>query len=96
MFRQQYTVEKKLKVIKYHKYHSNKQTALHFNISKSLVSKWTRDQVKLRAAGKKQIKIGSGRRPFYPHQEKQVYERALQERKDGCCVSYASMARDMR
>ena len=49
-----------------------------------------------KTAGKKQIKIGSGRRPFYPQQEKQVYERALQERKDGCCVSYASMARDMR
>jgi len=95
-FRQQYTVEKKLKVIDYHKTHTNKQTALHFGINKSQVSKWRKNEVKLRAAKKRQIKLGSGRRAKYSDQEKLVYERAAEERKQGCCVSYASMARDMR
>ena len=95
-FRQQYTVEKKLKVIDYHKTHTNKQTALHFGIHKSLVSKWRKAEVKLRAARKRQIKLGSGRRAKYAEEEKMVYERAVEERKQGCCVSYASMARDMR
>ena len=95
-FRQQYTVEKKLKVIDYHKIHTNKQTALHFEINKSLVSKWTKNEGKLRAAKKRQIKLGSGRRAKYPDQEKMVYETAVEERKQGCCVSYSSMARDMR
>ena len=49
---------------------------------------------KVRGAKKKSLKIGSGKKPSYPEEEQQVVANAIEQRRLGCCVSYASMAAD--
>ena len=61
-----------------------------------MIYRWRLAEGKLKAAKENQVKRGSGRRPLYFEEERQVVDNAKEERQRGCCVSYSSMAVEMR
>lgn len=96
VFRTMYTISKKVKVMDYFKTHTNTETAKHFGINKSMVTRWTQQGKDLAEKPQKSIKHGSGRRAAFPDIEEQVYQLSLDKRRQGLSITFVDIARDMR
>ena len=61
-----------------------------------MVYKWQYSRDKILSANLKGIKPGAGRTSMHPLIEQQVHQEAMQERRDGICVTLAGIAQNMR
>ena len=76
--------------------HTHKQTSLYYGIHLSMVYKWQYSRDKILSTNLKGIKPGAGRTSMHPLMEQQVHQEAMQERRDGICVTLAGIAQNMR
>ena len=61
-----------------------------------MVYKWRQARDKIQQSLSKAIKPGAGRKSLYPAIEEQVHQQAVQSRRQGICVTLASIAQSMR
>src|ERR1044072_5934399 len=94
--RNSYSVEYKKEVITYAKNHGNNQAARHFDIDRSMVSRWKSASSKWTEETKEKSKrVGSGRKALFPEAEKKLYTWIIQQRKQGLSVAYITIRNKM-
>jgi DDE superfamily endonuclease len=87
--RSSYSVEQKKKVVAYAKTNGRNQAARHFQLNASMVGRWTKASKKWTTETKRYaLKVGSGRKAFFPEAEKNLYTWIIEQRKQGLAVTY--------
>ena len=82
-----YSASEKLKVLQYAKYHGQRAAARNFSIDHSMISRWEKQEDKLKSAKGKNRRIGAGRKAQYPEAETSLKMWLIEFRKDGIAVT---------
>jgi len=85
--RSSYSASEKLKILQYAKLHGQRAAARNFTIDHSMISRWVKQEEKLKSARRKNRRVGSGRKAKYPEAEAHLKTWLLEFRKDGIAVT---------
>ena len=89
--RSSYSIEQKKKVVAYAKINGRNQAARHFQLDASMVGRWMKASEKWTIETKRYtLRVGSGRKAFFPEAEKKLYTWIIEQRKQGLAVTYTT------
>ncbi len=93
---QQYSTKQKQLVLAHLSSHTHKQTSIYYGIHLSMVYKWQYSRDKILSTNLKAFKPGACTTSMHLLIEQQVHQEAMQEGRDGICVTLAGIAQKMR
>ncbi|CAI2163975.1 15028_t:CDS:2, partial [Funneliformis geosporum] len=85
--RSSYSASEKLEILQYAKDHGQRAAARNFTIDHSMISRWEKQEEKLRSAKGKNRRVGAGRKAQYPEAEVSLKTWLIEFRKDGIAVT---------
>ncbi|CAB4418274.1 unnamed protein product [Rhizophagus irregularis] len=89
--RSSYSIKQKKQVVAYAKSNGRNEAARHFQLNGSMVGRWIKASEKWTTETKRYtMKVGSGRKAFYPEAEKKLYNWIIEQRKQGLAVTYTT------
>lgn len=90
--RSSYSINQKKEVVAYAKQHGRNKAAKHFELNGSMVGRWMKANTSWTTEMKSHsLRIGSGRKAFYPEAEKKLYDWVIGQRKQGLAVTSATI-----
>jgi hypothetical protein len=86
-----YSIEQKKQVVAYAKSNGRNEAVRHFQLNGSMVGRWIKASEKWTTEIRRYtMKVGSGRKAFYPEAEKKLYNWIIGQRKQGLAVTYTT------
>ncbi len=90
--RSSYSIEQKKKVVAYANSNGRNEAARHFQLNGSMVGRWVKaSETWTTETRRHTMKVGSGRKAFYPEAEKKLYAWIIEQRKQGLAVTYTTV-----
>ena len=90
--RSSYSIEQKKQVVTYAKSNGRNEAARHFQLNGSMVGRWIKASENWTTETRRYtMKVGSGRKAFYPEAEKKLYNWIIEQRKRGLAVTYTTV-----
>ncbi|CAB4412953.1 unnamed protein product [Rhizophagus irregularis] len=90
--RASYSIEQKKIVVAYATQHGRNAAGRHFEIDKTMVGRWIKaSETWTSEINDKNMRVGSGRKAFYPEAEKELYNWVLDQRKKGLAVTFITI-----
>ena len=87
-----YSIYQKREVVTYAKQHGRNKAARHFELNGSMVGRWMKTSTCWTTETKSHsLRIGSGRKAFYPEAEEKLYNWVIEQRKQGLAVISATI-----
>ncbi|CAB4445921.1 unnamed protein product [Rhizophagus irregularis] len=87
-----YSIEQKKIVVAYATQHGRNAAGRHFEIDKTMVGRWIKaSETWTSEINDKNMRVGSGRKAFYPEAEKELYNWVLDQRKKGLAVTFITI-----
>ncbi|CAG8499498.1 12426_t:CDS:2, partial [Acaulospora colombiana] len=91
-----YPISKKEEVVEYAKKYSRNAAARHYGLDAPMVGRWVKASEKWNKDTNKNImRLGSGRRAFFPEAEDRLHQWILEQRNAGTSMSYAIIRKQM-
>src|SRR6266498_5366831 len=87
-----YSIEQKKQVVAYANSNGRNEAARHFQLNGSMVGCWVKaSETWTTETRRHTMKVGSGRKAFYPEAEKKLYAWIIEQRKQGLAVTYTTV-----
>jgi hypothetical protein len=94
--RSSYNIDQKRTVVTYAVLHGRNAAARHFELDKTMVGRWIKASENWSdKTNNRNMRVGSGRKAFYPEAEKELYDWIMEQRRRGLAVTFMTIKASM-